>query len=126
MKGFIILGYRINICQDIEEWGKMFYDLPDGAEIDNRNELESECMGFAQPEDKEMWLFVPHDHRNNDLSETIAHELGHLMNFVANDYPIRKREEKRAEHYENFYKMVIRIRSRILRILQNYKKLTER
>ena len=120
MKRFTLFGYKINVCQDIEEWGKEFYGLPEGAEIDNRTELESECMGFAQPEDKEMWLFVPHHHKNNDLSETIAHELGHLMTFKSDDH------EKRAEHYENFYKLVIRIRSRILRILQNYKKLTER
>jgi hypothetical protein len=117
MKKFTVLGYRVNVCQDIEEWGKVFYDLPEDAKIDNKPELESECMGFAQPEDKEMWLFIPHYYKHNDLSETIAHELGHLMTFKTDDYPEEEREEKKAEHYENFYKLVVRIRLKAFRIV---------
>jgi hypothetical protein len=114
MKRFTVLGHKVNVCQDIEEWGRTFYDIPDDIDfssLDNRQELESECMGFACPEDKEMWLFIPRDYKSNDLSETIAHELGHLMTFKSDDH------EKRAEHYEGFYKMVIRIRSRVERIV---------
>ena len=51
--------YTINICTDIIEWAKEFYDMPDGAELANEDEVSSECMGFAQLDEKLVWVLVP-------------------------------------------------------------------
>jgi hypothetical protein len=130
MKRFTVLGHKVNICRDIEEWGRMFYGVPediDFSTLDNREELESECMGFAQPEDGEIWIYVPRDCRQNDLAETIAHELGHVIEFDGTGLPEEIRQEKKAEHYENFYKLVMQIRSKICGIiLINNPQTTER
>lgn len=71
--------YTINICTDIVEWAKEFYGMPEGATIANEEEVVNECMGFAQIEDKEIWVFVPKEYNLKDLKETIAHEIGHII-----------------------------------------------
>jgi len=109
MKSFSVQNYKVNVCYDIDEWGKEFYGMPEGAEIDNRSELESECMGFAQPEDDEIWIFIPSVFDNADLLTTVAHEVGHVMEWKDSDYDDDKREECRAIHYEGFYLLVNRI-----------------
>lgn len=101
-----IKGYTINICTDIVEWAKEFYDMPDGAILANEDEVSSECMGFSQLDDKLVWIFVPKEYDLKDLKETIAHEIGHIIEggFKHNPAPrMRNLHEKKANHYMNFY-----------------------
>lgn len=112
--------YTVNLCTDIWEWAQEFADIPEGASLDdlaNREELESSCAGFACIEDKEIWIFVPtkaFDHR--DMEDTVAHELGHIIEFkfLANpdneDYDLN---EQKAEYYEKFYRTVREISNKI-------------
>ena len=63
-------GYTINICTNIIEWAKEFYDMPDGAELVNKDEVSSGCMGFAQIDEKLVWVFIPESYLLSDLKET--------------------------------------------------------
>lgn len=93
--------YNINLCRNIDEWATEFYGMPEGAIIENRFEMEKECMGFAEVTSNEIWIFVPKSYINSDLSETIAHEIGHCM-----DFPNNPNAEEQANHYQHFYKVV--------------------
>ena len=106
--------YTINICTDIIEWAKEFYDIPDGAELANEEEVSSECMGFAQLDEKLVWVFVPKEYELKDLKETIAHEIGHIveMQYPTNPEQIEANDElheMKADHYMNFYLLVDKI-----------------
>lgn len=114
MKQFKEQDYTVNICTDIMEWGKEFYGMPDGAELENRSELESECMGFSQIDDKEIWVFVPKYFNEDELAETLAHEIGHIIvpEFITNPDQIEGNDElheQKAEYYENYYVTVRRM-----------------
>jgi uncharacterized protein YjaZ len=61
------------------EWAQEFYDMPQDAIIANKEEVLAECMGFAQIDDKEIWIFVPPQYDLADLIQTIAHEVGHIV-----------------------------------------------
>ena len=106
--------YTINICTDIIEWAKEFYGIPDGAELANEDEVSSECMGFAQLDEKLVWVFVPNEYDIKDLKETIAHEIGHIveMEYPTNPEQIEANDElneMKADHYMNFYLLVDKI-----------------
>lgn len=106
--------YTVNICTDIIEWAKEFYGMPDNATIHNKQEVESECMGFAQIDDKEIWVFVPNGYNKSDLSSTIAHEIGHIteLKYPENPEQIEGNDslhELKANHYESFYVQVNKI-----------------
>jgi hypothetical protein len=114
MKQFKEQEYTVNICTDIMEWGKEFYGMPDNAELDNRSELESECMGFSQIDDKEIWVFVPKDASEEEIGETLAHEVGHIIvpEFITNPEQIDGNDElheQKAEYYKNYYMTVRRM-----------------
>ncbi len=114
--------YTINICTDIIEWAKEFYDMPDGAELVNEKEVSSECMGFAQLDEKLVWVFVPKEYCLNDLKETIAHEIGHIveMEYPKNPEQIEandERHEMKADHYMNFYLLVDKAVANVVRAL---------
>lgn len=114
-----IQGHKVNICRDIIEWGREFYGIPEDAkrkDIENVEELESECMGFADPEGKEIWLFIPQSYSVDDLSSTIAHELGHVAEpFKASKCAHGgKHDELQAEHYEDFYMLVNKIVNEVI------------
>ena len=122
MKQFKEQEYIVNICTDIMEWGKEFYGMPDGAELENRSELESECMGFSQIDDKEIWVFVPKDFNEDELAETLAHEVGHIIvpQFITNPEQIEENDqlhEQKAEYYENYYMTVRRMLNKAKRAL---------
>ena len=116
--------YTINICTDIIEWAKDFYGMPDGAELANEDEVSSECMGFAQLDEKLIWIFIPEDYSLGDLKETIAHEIGHIIEI---EYPINpeqiesndKLHELKANHYMNFYLLVDKIITDVIYTLTN-------
>jgi hypothetical protein len=104
--------YTINVCTDIIEWAKEFYDMPDGAILANEDEVNTECMGFAQIEDKEVWIFVPKEYNLKDLKETVAHEIGHIIDGGFKKNPasrMMKLHEVKADHYMNFYLLVDKI-----------------
>ena len=114
--------YTINICTDIIEWAKEFYNMPDGAELVNEDEVSSECMGFAQIDEKLVWIFVPKEYDLRDLKETIAHEIGHVIDggFKKNPAPrMRNLHENKANHYMNFYLLVDKIVTDIIFALTN-------
>lgn len=104
--------YTVNICTDILEWAKEFYEMPEGAILANEEEVSDECMGFAcVGEDKEIWIFVPKHYDIKDLKGTIAHEIGHIIELK---YPTNPEttegndelHELKAKHYEEFYLLV--------------------
>ena len=106
---------NVFILQDIEEWGREFYGMPQGAELENKVELECEPMGFSELESNTIWLFIPRNHvQFNDVFLTVAHELGHIITGGFKKNPpnkprYAKRHEQKAEHYENFAKCLIEI-----------------
>ena len=44
--------------------------MPDGAELVNKDEVSSGCMGFAQIDEKLVWVFIPESYLLSDLKET--------------------------------------------------------
>lgn len=118
--------YKINICTDIIEWAKKFYDMPDGAELVNKEEVSSECMGFALIDEKKVWIFVPKDYQLQELKATISHEIGHIieMKHAINPEQIEDNlelHEIKANYYMNFYLIVDSIVSKVLCFLENNK-----
>lgn len=119
MKQIIIENFKINIYRDIIEWGVEFYNMPSDAILENKKELESECMGFACPEDNLMSIFICQYPKYRELEKTVAHELGHLITFNRNPLDVNEEyEEKKAEHYEWFWEMVDNILDAIHEIRQ--------
>lgn len=121
MKQFKEQDYTINICIDIIEWAKEFYGMPEGSVLENEQEVSSECMGFANIDEKEIWIFVPKIFNLNDLKETVAHEIGHIIEM---EYPTNPDQtdknfdlhELKADHYMNFYLLVDKIVSQVAHI----------
>lgn len=106
MKQLKVKEYKVNICQDIEEWGREFYGAPEGAILEDKDELMSECMGFACPEDNEISIFICRFPKYRELEQTVAHELGHLMNLKLLSKSDDDQQEEKANHYENFFELV--------------------
>ena len=106
MKQLIVREYKVNVYYDIEEWGKEFYSMPEGAILEDREELESECMGFACPDDNRISIFIPKIQKYRELEKTVAHELGHLMEFKVKFPDELERQEQKANHYESFFELV--------------------
>jgi hypothetical protein len=122
LKAFKEKEYKINLCPDLTEWAIEFFSMPKGAIIDNFKELEVEYMGFSQIDDKEIWLFVPRDHDKARLAETIAHEVGHIIELEHPKNPDQIEEndylhELKAEHYEDFFKTVCAISEKAEKVL---------
>ncbi len=122
MKTFKIQDYTINICTDILEWAKEFYAMPDGATLANEEEVKSECMGFAQIDDKEIWIFVPQEYDMMDLKETISHEMGHIVEFkypnnVEQIESNRELHELKADHYMDYYMVTDEIIMAAMRVI---------
>lgn len=112
MNQFKIEEYTINVCQDIFEWCDMFYEVSHEAVILNIEELTSTSMGFALLKEKEIWVYIPEGNKRDCYSSTIAHEIGHVIEggFKKNPAPrMVKLREKKAEHYENYFKLVNKI-----------------
>jgi hypothetical protein len=120
MKQFIEQDYTVNICTDIIEWAKEFYGMPDNAELDDLSELESECMGFSQIDDKEIWVFVPKVASEEEIAETLAHEVGHIIvpewTYIPEQIDgTEEQHEEKAEFYENYYMTVRRILAKTMK-----------
>lgn len=110
MKWFETYGYKVYYCRDINEWATEFYGKTDDMEIDKEQipYLESECMGFANPDNNEIWIFMPIGYDILDLEATIAHEVGHcasdtiMMMFNKLSYG-GENAEKFADHFHQYY-----------------------
>lgn len=119
METFKKQDYTIHICKDIIEWAKEFYDMPDDSELEDADELSKQCMGFAQIDEKTIWIFVPEKCLLHDLRATVAHEIGHIIEM---EYPTNFEQseenddlhEMKADHYMNFYLLVSEIIDHIL------------
>jgi hypothetical protein len=115
--------YTINICIDIIEWAKKFYDMPDDAILENKSEVDNECMGFACIEDKEVWIFIPKEYKLKELKETIAHEIGHIieLKYPTNPPTLTDKNEYlhelKADHYMSFYSLVDKIVTDVVSVL---------
>lgn len=109
MKTYNEQHITINICTDIEEWAKEFYNMPENAVIDNIEEVTSECMGFADVENNIIWIYIPDRHDLKDIKKTIAHEVGHLHKSN-----IKGGEESKAQYYEDFYMLVDNIKNKVI------------
>lgn len=116
MKKFITdNNVTVFYTQDITEWGHEFYNVPEDAELENREELELYPMGFAEIENKIVWIFIPPFPTSyNDILLTVAHELGHIVENGFKKNPPQKqryfhKHEQKAVHYENFVKDAIEI-----------------
>lgn len=113
MEQFEIYGCKINTCTDINEWATKFYGKTDEMIIDENQllELNSECMGFAEPEANEIWIFLPKNFDDLDLETTIAHEIGHIF---GDHVPIINKDndddhEKIADYFYQYYSIVKQI-----------------
>lgn len=114
MKTFKEQEYTINICTDIIEWAIMFYDMPEDSVLANEEEVSSEFMGFAVIYKKEVFIFVPKKYDLKELKETVAHEIGHIIELEYPTNPEQNDEndelhELKADHYMNFYLLVDKI-----------------
>jgi hypothetical protein len=116
MNTFKYNEYKVNVCTDIYEWVKKFYDAPEGAVLDNPEQASKDIMGFADVNDSEIWIFLPKPFDTWELELTIAHEIGHVIKPDPNPTSEDPDElhEERANHYENFYKTVNDILFKIL------------
>jgi hypothetical protein len=102
MRKFKIQNIEVNICIDINEWAKEFYDL-DLAAFPEYEVIGDGCSGFAEIGSKAIWIFIPEGYGDKDLKSIIAHEVGHV--FGHSNVPSGAEEEK-ANHYERFYLLV--------------------
>lgn len=101
----------VNVCTDIEEWARLFYDMPQDATIDNLEEVTSECMGFADIENNTIWIYIPTNYELKDLKETIAHEVGHLhYTYLSAD------EEVKANYYMEYFMLTDNIINKIINL----------
>jgi hypothetical protein len=111
-------GYTISICTDFNEWVKEFYEIAEGCIVMPYDQDDKECMGFAEITEKEIWVFLPKDYSLKDLKETVAHEIGHIIEM---EHPTNPPEdaadelhELKADHYMNFFMLVDKIVERII------------
>ena len=103
MRKFTKKGIKVNVCTDINQWAKKFYGMKKGEQIANVKEVSKECMGFAEPDTNQIWIFIPKSFEPLDVHSVIAHEVGHLMT-LPDDEP-----ETKAEHYEKYFSTVYEI-----------------
>lgn len=122
MEQFIEEGYTINVCTDIIEWAKEFYGMPDGAIIVNQSEVDNECMGFAQIDDKEIWVFVSKPYLVSDLKEIVSHEIGHIIELNHTINPDENDEELheiKADYYMHYFMLTDKIINKIIEIVHD-------
>jgi len=111
MKSFTLGNIEVRVCTDIIEWAKEFYDMPQDSKLVNIEEVSQECMGFANIDDKIIWIFVPKHPDIDDIKTTIAHEVGHIIEFnhQSNLEQIDENDEMheaKANYYMNYYLLV--------------------
>ena len=107
MKNFNFNKIEIELYTDSNEWIKEFYpDVPEYCNVDIPM-----STGFANIKDKVVYIFKRDDCTFDDLLETVAHELGHIITggFKYNPPSISwlywltdNIHEKKAQHYEEF------------------------
>lgn len=100
--------------------------MPKGAVIANEKDVSRCCMGFAEIERKNIWIFLPQKYSLSDLKKVVAHEVGHIIELkhVANPEQIEMYDslhEEKADHYMNYYILVDKIIDRIKTIKPNTK-----
>ena len=113
MKSFSHKGYTIEVFDDIKEWGITFYDMPENAVIEESffKEFNNEISGFANIEDKIIHLFIYNKDDLIEIENTIAHEVGHIIEGGFKKSPPNKsrydkRHELKANHYQDYYMLV--------------------
>jgi len=117
--------YTVELCLDIDEWAKEFYGMPDGAIIDNVEEMQRECMGFSEISGKQLWIFLPKKYEPEEFESTIAHEVGHIIDLkhTVNPEQIEENDELhelKANYYEGYYMTVRRIVDKANRALAEH------
>jgi len=111
-------GIQINIYNDLLKYGKEFLGVPDGAHAD----VEGSDMtgGCASIEHNSISFYVNPNHSFDELLETVAHELGHLITGGYEKNPpdedgYSEEHEKKANHYQEFtmdaYKLAKKLHS---------------
>lgn len=105
MRTLMFNDIKVVLYDSKKQFIKHFYDLPRGAVLDESQVPES--TGFANLQDKEIYIFKNKGCSFEDLLETVSHELGHLIEGGFKKNPpdkqrYSKRHEEKAEHYENF------------------------
>lgn len=123
MRTFFVEDFKINVCQDILEWTKTFYDVPEGAILEEEDRDKVEHMGFSNIDGKEIWVFAPEKWNLFELKQIVAHEVGHIVELKHNLNPAQSDDnddlhELKADHYMNFFMLVDNIVSQILDMLQ--------
>jgi hypothetical protein len=111
--------YTIKIYTNILDWARDFYGMPDGAILANEDEVSHECQGFAEIDTKSISIFVPKDFNIRELKETLAHEVGHIieLQWPANPEQIEENDELheiKANYYADYYMLVDSIIEKIL------------
>ena len=105
-----INGYKVSVYTDMDEWME---DMHDTINYSKRvlDSLSDECQGFADIEDKEIYIFVPKHYKKMDLSLTVAHEIGHIISpSEINHVDLSKdHDEYQAMLFEGFYRDVVSI-----------------
>lgn len=115
MRTIQVDDYTINICVNPHFWVEEFYDIPEGAEVaEIENPQEYGVPGFASIDDKEIWILAMKGHSQLDLTHTLAHEVGHIIEF---SHPFNPEQvdgnddlhEQKADHYAGFFMLVNQI-----------------
>lgn len=111
-------GYAVFVYTDIREWLQEFYEVtPEQLQPDELLDASKSYMGFAEPDSKTIWVFIPEKRKLSDLKELVAHEIGHVVEVNYNNTPTLAEghciEEAKADFFMNFFMLVDKIVSRI-------------
>lgn len=114
----------VNIYTNIIDWAKEFYDMPEGAILDNEEEVSKEVMGFADVDNKVASIFIPKSCNIQDVKDTIAHEIGHIIQIqglIESNYEsLEGYEEAKADCFMNYYKVTQNVIQRALLGIKDY------
>lgn len=117
MERFKFKGITIDVYRDPMEFAKMeekpFGDIPEEYQFAGIVDIEtgdigvSKSTGFTILDDRTIHFYIDPECTFEDLLETVAHELGHLVEGGFKKNPPQKRRyhrrhEEKAEHYECF------------------------
>ena len=91
--------------------------MPKNSTIANEKQVTSECMGFAQPDGKKIWIFLPERYSYIDLGAVVAHEIGHIVEFKFSGKKLTdEQHEAKADHYMDYFLLVNKIIHKIVHV----------
>ena len=107
MRSFTYNELTICVYTDPYEWLDEFYEIPEGVEYEVKINDLPDSAGFAQIDDKHIFIFKKKDCDFEDMIATVSHEYGHIIEGGFTHNPPQEDEydelhEQKAEFYEKF------------------------